>query len=54
VANLTRRDGVDFMQLAATIAIETEVETFPLSQANEALDALRSGRIHGAGVLVAE
>jgi propanol-preferring alcohol dehydrogenase len=52
VANLTRRDGVEFMRLAATMAIETEVEPFGLSQANEALDALRSGRIHGAAVLV--
>lgn len=54
VANLTRRDGIEFMQLAATIPIQTEVEPFPLSQANEALDSLRAGRVHGAAVLVPE
>ena len=54
VANLTRRDGVEFMELAATTAIETQVEPFPLDKANEALDALRSGRIRGAAVLAPE
>ena len=52
VANLTRRDGEEFLQLAPQIPIRTEVEIFPLEQANQALYALRSGQIRGAGVLV--
>jgi alcohol dehydrogenase, propanol-preferring len=52
VANLTRRDGVEFLELAAKIPIRTETQTFPLTQANEALDALRNGKLHGAAVLV--
>lgn len=54
VANLTRRDGEEFLRIAATMPIQTEVEPFPLSRANEALAALRSGRVHGAAVLVPE
>jgi propanol-preferring alcohol dehydrogenase len=52
VANLTRRDGEEFLALAPKVPVRTEVQTFPLSQANEALDRLRSGRIRGAAVLV--
>jgi len=52
VANLTRRDGEEFLALAAKIPIRTETQTFPLAQANEALDALRSGKLRGAAVLV--
>lgn len=52
VANLTRTDGEDFLQLAPRIPVRTETEVFPLEQANEALAALRAGRIRGAGVLV--
>lgn len=52
VANLTRRDGVEFLKLAPQVPVRTEVEIFPLEQANEALAALRGGRIRGAGVLV--
>lgn len=52
VANLTRRDGLEFLALAPNIPIRTEVETFPLFEANTALDRLRSGQIHGAAVLV--
>ena len=52
VANLTRRDGEEFLALAPQIPIETEVTAFPLSEANEALNALRSGKINGAAVLV--
>jgi propanol-preferring alcohol dehydrogenase len=52
VANLTRRDGLEFLALAPRIPIRTEVETFPLTEANSALDRLRSGRVHGAAVLV--
>jgi propanol-preferring alcohol dehydrogenase len=52
VANLTRRDGDEFMTLAPKVPVRTEVETFPLEEANEALRRLRSGTIHGAAVLV--
>jgi len=51
VANLTRRDGVDFIALAPKIPIRTHIVEFPLSQANEALAALRAGTITGAAVL---
>lgn len=52
VANLTRRDGEEFLPLAAQIPITTTVHTYPLEQANEALDDLRCGRFSGAAVLV--
>ena len=52
VANLTRRDGDEFLDLAARIPIRTETETFPLERANEALAALRSGKLRGAAVLI--
>jgi propanol-preferring alcohol dehydrogenase len=52
VANLTRRDGEEFMGLAPTVPVHTEIEEHPLERANEALDRLRSGAIHrGAAVL---
>ena len=54
VANLTRRDGEEFLALAPRIPIQTKVTPFPLSEANEALYALRSGKINGAAVLVLE
>jgi alcohol dehydrogenase, propanol-preferring len=52
VANLTRADGEEFLTLAPLVPVRTEVETFPLAEANEALDRLRSGRIRGSAVLV--
>src|SRR6185436_17595806 len=52
VANLTRRDGEEFLALAPHVPVRTEVEEFPLEQANEALDRLRRGRIRGAAVLL--
>ena len=52
VANLTRRDGEEFLPLAAKIPVKTEVTTYPLEKANEALNDLRAGRFSGAGVLV--
>lgn len=52
VANLTRRDGDEFLALAPCVPVKTETETFPLEQANEALDRLRNGRLRGAAVLV--
>ncbi len=51
VANLTRRDGEEFFALTPQIPVRTEVETFPLEQANEALDRLRRGELRGAAVL---
>jgi alcohol dehydrogenase, propanol-preferring len=51
VANLTRQDGVEFLNLAPQIPIKTEVEVFPLARANEALAALREGKINGSAVL---
>ncbi len=51
VANLTRRDGEEFLTLAPTIPVRTHVTTFDLAQANDAVAALRSGAITGAAVL---
>jgi alcohol dehydrogenase, propanol-preferring len=51
VANLTRADAEDFMELAPEVPVRTVVEEFPLTAANEALDRLRAGRIRGAAVL---
>jgi propanol-preferring alcohol dehydrogenase len=52
VANLTRADAQSFLSLAPKIPVRTETESFWMSNANEALARLRSGRIHGAAVLV--
>lgn len=52
VANLTREDGEEFLDLAAKVPIRTQTTVFPLCEANEALDRLRSGDIEGAAVLV--
>jgi propanol-preferring alcohol dehydrogenase len=54
VANLTRRDGDEFLTLAPRIPIDTETQTFPLSDANAALARLKAGRIRGAAVLLME
>jgi propanol-preferring alcohol dehydrogenase len=51
VANLTRRDGEEFLALAPRVPVRTETHTFPLEEANEALEALRSGHLSGAAVL---
>jgi propanol-preferring alcohol dehydrogenase len=51
VANLTRADGEEFLALAARIPVRTHVEVFDLERANEALDAVRRGRVQGAAVL---
>jgi propanol-preferring alcohol dehydrogenase len=51
VANLTRRDGSEFLALAPQVPVRTEVETFPLEVANEALARLRRGEVRGAAVL---
>jgi propanol-preferring alcohol dehydrogenase len=52
VANLTRRDGEEFLALAPRIPVRTVVETHPLADANTALDRLRNGQVHGAAVLL--
>ena len=52
VANLTRRDAEEFIALAPRVPVRTTVQTFPLREANKALERLRSGRIKGAAVLV--
>ncbi|HUK95878.1 MAG TPA: zinc-dependent alcohol dehydrogenase family protein [Gaiellaceae bacterium] len=51
VANLTRRDGEEFLELAPRVPVQTHVEPFALVDANEALERLRAGTIHGAAVL---
>jgi alcohol dehydrogenase, propanol-preferring len=51
VANNTRQDGEDFLRVAAEIPIHTEVERFPLAEANRALNALKNDAIRGAAVL---
>ena len=52
VANLTRRDGEEFLALAPRVPVRTEVEPFPLERANEALAKLRGGGVRGALALV--
>jgi len=52
VANLTRRDGEEFLALAPRVPVRTEVQSYPLEEANRALEDLRRGAIRGAGVLV--
>jgi propanol-preferring alcohol dehydrogenase len=54
VANLTRKDALEFLTLAPQVPIKTQVDPFPLAQANEALAALRGGRVRGAAVLVVD
>jgi len=51
VANLTRRDGEEFLELASQVPVRTEVEVHPLAGADDALDSIRSGRLRGAAVL---
>ena len=51
VANLTRRDGEEFLALAPEVPVVTHVTEYPLERANEALDDLRGGRVHGSAVL---
>jgi alcohol dehydrogenase, propanol-preferring len=51
VANLTRKDGAEFLALAPRVPVRTEVEPYPLERANEALQRLRDGEVRGAAVL---
>ena len=52
VANLTRKDGEEFLAMAQDVPVKTEVRIFPLAEANEALSQLRAGAFHGSAVLV--
>jgi propanol-preferring alcohol dehydrogenase len=54
VSNLTRKDGEEFLALAPTIPVRTEVQPYPLERANEALAHLRSGEVRGAAVLAVD
>ena len=54
VANLTRRDGEEFLELAPKVPVRTEVHPYPLEEANEALNDLREGRFTGAAVVVVD
>jgi len=51
VANLTRRDGEEFLKIAPDVPVRTSVQTYALENANQALDDLRHGRLQGAAVL---
>ena len=51
VANLTRRDGEEFLRLASEVPVSTRTTAYPLGRANDALDGLRAGRVEGAAVL---
>ena len=52
VANLTRRDGEEFLEIAPRVPVQTKTETFPLEEANTALEKFRSGKLEGTAVLV--
>ena len=52
VANLTRRDGEEFLEIAPRVPVRTETEIFPLEEANTALNRFRSGQLNGTAVLV--
>ena len=52
VANLTRRDGEEFLKIATRIPVKTKVKTFPLEEANTALEKFRAGKLDGTAVLV--
>jgi alcohol dehydrogenase, propanol-preferring len=52
IANLTRKDGEEFFELAGRVPLRVEVETLPLVQANEGLERLQAGRVRGAAVLL--
>jgi propanol-preferring alcohol dehydrogenase len=54
VANLTRRDGEEFLKLAPKVPVQTTVHPYPLEKANQALDDLRHGRFDGAAVVVVD
>ncbi len=51
VANATRKDGEEFLRIAAEIPVKTTTELFPLEEANRVLQLLKAGKINGAAVL---
>jgi propanol-preferring alcohol dehydrogenase len=51
VANLTRRDGDEFFEIAPRVPVRTQTETFPLEDANTALDLFRASKLDGTAVL---
>jgi propanol-preferring alcohol dehydrogenase len=51
VANLTRQDGIEFLELAPHVPVHTQVNPYPFQSANRALEDLRAGRFSGAAVL---
>jgi propanol-preferring alcohol dehydrogenase len=51
VANLTRTDGEEFLPLARSVPVKTEIQVYPLADANRALDDLRHGKVRGSVVL---
>ena len=51
VANLTRRDGEEFLKIAPRVPVKTKVETFPLEEANTALEEFRDGKLSDNAVL---
>jgi propanol-preferring alcohol dehydrogenase len=52
VANLTRRDGEEFLALAPQVPVRTQVTAFALEDANDAIQHVRRGELHGSAVLV--
>jgi alcohol dehydrogenase, propanol-preferring len=52
IANLTRRDGEEFLELAPRVPVRTQVTSFALEEANEAIEHVRRGEVHGSAVLV--
>jgi propanol-preferring alcohol dehydrogenase len=52
VANLTRQDGEELLEIAPKVPVKTEITLYPLEKANDALNDLRSGKLHGAAVLL--
>ena len=52
MANLTRRDGEEFLAMAPGVPVKTETKAFPLAEANEALAQLRAGAFRGSAVLL--
>jgi propanol-preferring alcohol dehydrogenase len=54
VANLTRKDGEELLAIAPKVPVQTEVDLFPLAQANDALNRLREGKLQGAAVLICD
>jgi propanol-preferring alcohol dehydrogenase len=52
VANLTRGDGEEFLEIAPRVPVKTQTEVFPLEETNAALEKFRSGKLKGTGVIL--